>query len=207
MNDTTLPDYYHDLNAVLPQVQAMLEEGASSRHVAAHAPVVASLDANGGPSQRVMILRECDWANQRLRFHTDTRSNKVAQLDTRDQMSVLIYDKEAKLQLRLTGTGWAEKGTNADLPWKSSTPFARRCYMAKAAPGSISDAPTSGLPEWIEGKKPEEDQLLDARANFSILMFAFDRIEWLYLANSGHRRAAFSFDHDSAVWSGDWLVP
>ena len=207
MNDTSLPFYYNDLNASLTHIEQILAEGAANRNAPAHHPVVANLDDDGAPSQRVMILRECNWGKQRLRFHTDRRSAKISQLDHREQMSVLIYDEAAKIQLRLSGTGWTEAAAGADEAWQQSTPFARRCYMAQSAPGTISDIPSSGLPSWIEGKKPDEAQLSDARANFAVLYFAFDRIDWLYLANAGHRRAQFRFDHDNKKWSGEWLVP
>ncbi|NJM49678.1 MAG: flavin-binding protein [Sphingomonadales bacterium] len=118
-----------------------------------------------------MILRESDWRAQRLRFHTDIRSTKIAQLETRKQMSVLIYDEAAKLQLRLSGTAWVEASAEADTAWQMSTPFARRCYMADVAPGTVVDTPTSGLPSWIEGRKPDEAQLIHARDNFAVLLF------------------------------------
>lgn len=204
---TELPPFYDDLNLSLDAARALIAEGAQDRRCAAHTPIVANVDADGAPSQRVMILRACDWGARRLRFHTDSRSDKVSQLGGRDKMSVLIYDEAAKLQLRLTGRGHFPSDVAAtDAAWHESTPFARRCYMAETAPGSISEAPVSGLPEWIEGIKPTEDQLITARDNFAVLYFTFDRIDWLYLANKGHRRALFHWS-DHGDWRGQWLVP
>jgi pyridoxamine 5'-phosphate oxidase len=77
--------------------------------------------------------------------------------------------------------------------------------MSEHPPGMRADAPTSGLPFQFEGIEPEEAQLGPARANFAIILFHFTRIDWLYLANSGHRRACFSLG--SAGWDGQWLVP
>ncbi|MFC4292055.1 pyridoxamine 5'-phosphate oxidase family protein [Sphingorhabdus arenilitoris] len=202
-----LPDYYDDLNACLDHIETVLADGVTNRKAPAHHPVVASLTHDGAPTQRVMILREIDWQAQRMRFHTDRRSAKVGQVDSRQEMSVLIYDEAAKLQLRFEGTGRTDIASNADEAWTRSTAFARRCYMAEAAPGSASASPTSGLPSWIEGKQPDEAQLTDARDNFAVLYFAFDRIDWLYLANAGHRRAQFIFDPVAQGWSGQWVVP
>jgi hypothetical protein len=63
------------------------------------------------------------------------------------------------------------------------------------------------LPDWIEGKQPEEGQLADYRRNFAALMFQADSIEWLYLANAGHRRARWQWDEAQNLWLGNWLVP
>jgi pyridoxamine 5'-phosphate oxidase len=203
--DLNDPPFYNDLALTLDTVRALLDDGVKNRHAAAHTPVVANIDTDGAPSQRVLILRACDWQSRRLRFHTDSRSDKVAQLGGNNKMSVLIYDETGKLQLRLTGKGLLETDpTQIDSAWNESTPFARRCYMAEAAPGSESQAPTSGLPAWIEGVKPDEEQLIPARDNFAVLYVTFDRIDWLYLANAGHRRALFEYNCE---WTGKWLVP
>jgi hypothetical protein len=63
------------------------------------------------------------------------------------------------------------------------------------------------LPDWIEGKQPEEEQLTDYRGNFAALMFQADSMEWLYLANAGHRRARWHWDQALNQWLGNWLVP
>ncbi len=202
-----LPDYYDDLGLSLLAARDLLITGAANRRSGAHTAVVANIGPYGAPSQRVMILRECDWQGRRLRFHTDARADKVAQIQNAPQLSVLIYDDTAKLQLRITGTAHISAGGAADAAWHESTPFARRCYMAQAAPGSISEGPTSGLPDWIEGAQPTEEQLVPVQANFAMLHCQFDRIEWLFLANKGHRRAVFSWDDAAQDWTSNWLVP
>jgi hypothetical protein len=98
-------------------------------------------------------------------------------------------------------------GAAVDAAWIESTTFARRCYLAESAPGLVSNAPTSGLPAWIEGKQPSEMQLTEARANFAILWCDITELEWLYLANSGHRRARWTWDEAQQTWSGRWLIP
>lgn len=193
-------------DVILADVWTLLATGASSRHSAAHHPVVATLTADGLPDQRVMILRAADRGTSTLRFHTDARSPKVAQISDGASAHVLVYDPEAKTQLRLSGKARVETDSAAaDAAWAASTTFARRCYMAETAPGSASEEATSGLPHWIEGQQPTEEQVAPARAHFAILLVAFDRIDWLYLANSGHRRAVLTRDGEG--WSGSWVIP
>lgn len=207
MTDTDILEFYDDLALSLAETQRIISDGAKNRRAAAHHPVVATVHADGVPQQRVMILRDVDWTSRELRFHTDRRSAKVSQISTGPLASILIYDEPSKVQLRITGSIRIETGGIAEAAWASSTTFARRCYMAEFAPGSVSAIPTSGLPEWIEGKQPEEIQLNDARGNFAALIVTIDSLEWLYLANVGHRRAHWQWDDTALDWSGCWLVP
>jgi pyridoxamine 5'-phosphate oxidase len=204
--DSSIPAFYNDLDLSLNHARSMIAKGASSRRSPFHSPVVATLGKDGVPSQRVMVLRAMDWDQRRLRFHTDARSDKVYDLSMKDSASVLFYDPGTKIQLRLSGRAWAEKASETvDTAWRNSTPFARRCYMAETAPGSTSPSPSSGLPDWIEGQQPVEEQLTPYRPNFAIFWFEFTKLEWLYLANAGHRRAQWTWGEKD--WQGTWLVP
>lgn len=207
-NQVALPAYYNDLDASFAEAWNVVEAGVTDRKSSAHTPTVGTVDADGTPQLRIMILREVSRDSRSLRFHTDARSDKITQLQRGAAASVLVYDAAAKAQIRLSGRAHiAADGDVADMAWSGSTPFARRCYMAEAAPGTPIAQPSSGLPEWIEGKQPEEKQLADYRGNFAALMFHADSIEWLYLANPGHRRARWQWDQTQNLWLGSWLVP
>jgi pyridoxamine 5'-phosphate oxidase len=200
--------FYDNLELSLAEAQRFIEGGAQDRRSAAHSPVVATLDADGAPSQRVMILRHVDWPQRQLRFHTDVRSTKVFEAEAQNAASVLFYLPEPKIQLRLTGRiSVVTAGADFDAAWDASTPFARRCYMAENAPGAVSNDPTSGLPSWIEGIQPSLDDITPAKANFALFLFEFASLEWLYLANKGHRRARWRWDDVAKNWQGNWLVP
>jgi len=201
------PEFYDDLTLSLAELRRIVEQGVDERRSAAHHPVVANVDASGVPQQRVLILRNCDWANRQLRFHTDSRSDKVSQYGERAETSVLIYDEPAKIQIRLSGLARLGDDDVSDIAWGRSTPFARRCYMAVDAPGSIAEQPTSGLPDWIAGKQPDEEQLAPVRENFATLLVRIKTAEWLYLANAGHRRARWQWNETTQNWSGNWLIP
>ena len=207
-NQVALPAYYNDLNASFAEAWNVVEAGVTDRNSPAHTPTVGTVDADGTPQLRIMILRAVSRDIRTLRFHTDARSDKTAQLQHKAATSVLVYDVAAKAQIRLSGRAHiAAQGDVADMAWSGSTPFARRCYMAEVAPGTPIAQPSSGLPDWIEGKQPEEEQLTDYRGNFAALLFQADSIEWLYLANAGHRRARWQWDDAKSVWLGSWLVP
>lgn len=204
----SLPAYYDDLALSLEEAWSLLGVGLTNRHSPAHMPTVATVDANGAPQLRVMVLRDVSRDARTLRFHTDSRSIKAEQLRQNSATSVLIYDHVAKIQIRLSGkTNLMMAGGLTDTAWSTSTPFARRCYMADAAPGTPLTEPSSGLPSWIQGKQPEEEQLTDFRVNFAALLVEIETIEWLYLANAGHRRARWQWDAAQNSWVGSWLIP
>jgi len=207
-HQVALPAYYNDLDASFAEAWNVVEAGVTDRNSPAHTPTVGTVDADGTPQLRIMILRAVSRDIRTLRFHTDARSDKTAQLQHKAAASILVYDAAAKAQIRLSGHAHiVSNGNVADIAWSGSTPFARRCYMAEAAPGTPITQPSSGLPEWIEGKQPEEEQLADYRGNFAALMFQADSIEWLYLANAGHRRARWHWDDAQSLWLGSWLLP
>lgn len=200
--------FYNSLDLSIAEARRLIEDGAKSRRAAAHHPVVATTGSDGSPSQRVMILRHVDWAGRKLRFHTDARSTKSDDLANKNSASVLIYDPEPKIQLRLAGSAVVYRdGAAVDAAWNQSTNFARRCYLAEQAPGIVVAQPTSGLPESVEGRQPDDAEIAPARDNFAILLFTFHSLEWLYLANSGHRRARWQWDSATADWCGNWLSP
>jgi pyridoxine/pyridoxamine 5'-phosphate oxidase len=204
----SFPAYYDDLALSFYEAWGLIATGVSNRNSPAHMPVVGTIDALGVPQMRIMILRDISQAGRSLRFHTDSRSIKAEQLRKNPATSVLFYDPSAKVQIRMSGkTHFMTTGDIADAAWSTSTPFARRCYMAEAAPGTPVAEASSGLPEWIEGKQPEEDQLADYRGNFAALLVEIDTIEWLYLANAGHRRARWQWNEAQNAWAGSWLIP
>jgi general stress protein 26 len=178
-----------------------LARAARDRKCPMHTPVVVSAPADA----RVMVLRAFDQAAGRLRFHTDTRSPKVASIADDPRMAVLCYDKSAKIQIRLRGVGRVEStGPVADAAWAAGTNFARRCYLGEG-PGSISDGPTSGLPPEFEGVEPDDEQLIPARENFAVLLIDVAEVDWLYLAHTGHLRAQFTRAGEG--WEGRWVTP
>ena len=167
-----------------------------------HTPVVGTADGD----LRVMVLRAFDLASRTLRFHTDVRSPKVAAIRGDPSITVLFYDPEAKVQIRARGIGRVNTDDAlVDAAWDQATPFAKRCYLAESAPGGSSESAVSGLPDWVEGINPSAAQVAPGRENFAVLLVRIEAFDWLYLANTGHRRARFEVSEERMI--GNWLVP
>lgn len=177
-----------------------LIRAARDRKSPMHSPVIVTGDVDA----RVMVLRAFSAATWTLRLHTDARSPKARVIAADPRISVLGYDKGAKIQIRGRGLGRVvTNGPEADSAWAASTNFARRCYLGDA-PGEAADRPTSGLPPEFEGTEPDDAQLIPARANFAVLLITLTQIDWLYLAHTGHVRAQFSRPDNGAQADGDW---
>lgn len=176
---------------------ARLLKAVGDRRSALHTPVVTTGDADA----RVMVLRRFDPDTWQLRFHTDRRSPKVGLIASDPRIGVLAYDKNEKIQLRMRGRGRVlHEGSEVDAAWAESTNFARRCYLGEG-PGSLTDKPSSGLPERFEGEEPSDAELFPARDNFAILLVDIEEIDWFCLAHTGHRRALITRD------GGQWITP
>ena len=195
-----------DLDAILDDIWNRWGRGAADRRSPFHTPVVGSIGLNETPDQRVMVLRKATRADGVLRFHTDIRSGKVTQIKHQPSVSIVGYDPGARIQLRATGVASiVPSGPIADAAWAATSPSGRRSYMTTLAPGTPSTQATSGLPVAFEEATPSPAESEAGRINFAIVPVALDRLEWLHLASSGHRRACFTLADDQ--WRGQWLIP
>ena len=189
---------YDSFLSIREDVAERLAQGASSRHSAMHLPAVATADCD----IRIMVLRAFDPALWQLRFHTDVRSPKVGTIEENGNVGVLFYDRNAKIQIRVRGSGTViRQGPEVDRIWEESSNFARRCYVGHG-PGTETNHPSSGLPEWIEGRQPTDEELVPARENFAVLRVSIAQADWFYLSNEGHRRAVIAPDG-----RGRWVTP
>jgi hypothetical protein len=192
---------FEQLDEIRADCATRLIRAARDRKSPMHTPVIVTADVDA----RVMVLRAFNADAWRLRLHTDLRAPKAQALAADPRVAAVFYDKGAKIQLRLRGTGRIEsRGPVADAAWAASTNFARRCYLGDG-PGAVSPVATSGLPSEFEGVEPDDAQLVPARENFAVLLIDIAEIDWLYLAHTGHIRAQFVRDGEG--WSARWVAP
>ena len=82
---------------------ALIEQGVKDRRKPAHTPSIATIGRDGRPKTRIVVLRAGERASRTLRFHTDVRSEKIAELNQNPAVEMLMYDAQARVQLRLGG--------------------------------------------------------------------------------------------------------
>lgn len=192
---------FETLEDVQRDLVGRLARAAKDRKSPMHVPAVVTSDVDA----RGMVLREFNYEAWTLRFHTDTRAPKVAAIDADPRMAVLFYDKAAKIQIRVRGTGRVLRDDPlTEVAWTNGSNFARRCYLGDG-PGTVSEQPTSGLPDDLEGVQPTDEQLIPARDHFAVLLVELAELDWLYLAHTGHVRAQFV--RVEGEWQGRWVSP
>ncbi len=191
--------FYDDLAETGAEAWRLLARGVADRRAALHTVQLATLGLDGAPRLRTVVLRGVDPAAGTLRVHTDARSSKVAELAAEPRVELHGYDARAKIQLRLRGLAEVHAaGPVADAAWAATGQGSRASYRAPVPPGSPITAPVDGEP--VAGDGPEA-----GREAFRAITVTVARLEWLYLAARGHRRAAFLRDGDG--WRGAWLAP
>ena len=186
---------YDDLAASCAYGWSMLERGVKDRKSAFHTPSVATITTAGHPTIRTVVLRGCDTNAKTLRFHTDTRSGKIAELTENPNAAMHFYDAGAKIQLRRTVKLETLSGDAYDTAWAATRPMSRECYQVTQSPGSSIDEPYQVAFD-ADATRDGEDHFVPVAAHVY-------QMEWLYLAARGHRRALFDFAADTQ----NWLVP
>ena len=197
------PAYYENLEEVQNKYWSMLDDAVTNRGSPFRIPVFmcANQDEIDG---RIVVLRKSDRKNNLLQFHTDFRSPKVKILKKNNKASLLFYDKEEKIQLRVkVDCEINNRNSITEESWKKTQHISRRCYLTDSPPGTISENPTSGMISQLEDFDYTMEQSEEGYKNFTVIKCKIKSAEWLYLAAKGHRRAKFDFENNK----NSWLVP
>ncbi len=197
------PAYYENLEEIQNKYWSMLDDAVTKRGSPFRIPVFmcANQDEIDG---RIVVLRKTDRKNNLLQFHTDFRSPKVKILKNNNKASLLFYDKEEKIQLRVkVNCEINNQNSITEESWKKTQHISRRCYLTDSPPGTISENPTSGMISQLEDFDYTMEQSEEGYKNFTVIKCKIKSAEWLYLAAKGHRRAKFDFENSK----NSWLVP
>ena len=197
------PAYYEDLAEIQNKYWSMLEDAVTNRSSSFRIPVFMCSN-NDEIDGRIVVLRKSDRENNLLQFHTDYRSPKVDILKKNNKASLLFYDKEEKIQLRIkVDCEINNKNLITEASWKKTQHISRRCYLTDNPPGTVSQNPTSGMISKLEDFDYTMEQSEDGFKNFTVIKCKIKSVEWLFLAAKGHRRAKFDLINNKNTW----LVP
>ena len=201
-DDPTAP---RTLDEIERQCFTLLVRGVRDRRSALHVATLASAGRDGFPAARSVVLRAVDPAGRVLRFHTDRRSAKYAEMDADPRVAILFYDPRARLQFRFQALATLHHGDDmARGAWSRVAAGSRRCYLG-LAPGSAQAAPVSGLPRDLETRPPTLAESAPGEINFAIVQARLLGLDWLHLAADGHRRARFDWTRETPA--ATWLAP
>ena len=202
---TNTPDFYNDLDKTYSKIWNLLDAGLKNRDAPFHIPVFICGSDNKFDG-RIVVLRGVDKNEKKIWFHSDIRSNKINILKSNPEETLLFYDKNEKIQLRISGnTKINYQNSITKKSWQKTAHMSRQCYLGEEAPGSNTSIPTSGLTTVIDNLKYTKEESEIGYKNFCVIETFIKSIEWLYLAAKGHRRAYFSLNKKKL--EKKWLIP
>lgn len=197
------PAYYEDFEEIKNKIWSMLDDAVTNRNSSFRIPVFICGDQSDFDG-RIVVLRKSDQTNKLVQFHSDIRSDKIEKLERNKKASMLFYDKEEKIQVRLKVECIINhKNKITKESWAKTQHISRKCYLVDNGPGTESSFPTSGLKPELDNFEYSKDQSEEGYKNFTVIQCKIKSIEWLYLAAKGHRRARFDLENDKNIW----LVP
>lgn len=154
---------------------------------------LATVGLDGAPRLRMVVPRGVDATVRRVRFFTDGRSAKVAEIARDARVALLGWQEAARVQWRLDGRAAFAEPVEVAAAWDSVRPGGHLDYATALPPGEL-----------LVGPLLRVDAAM-ARENFAVVDVAVTAIERLQLDPVGHERSRL--DWDSAGWSAVRLVP
>jgi len=197
------PAYYENFLEIEKKIWLMLNDAITNRSSQFRIPVFICGDQSDFDG-RIIVLRKSDQSNNLIQYHSDIRSDKITKLKKNNNASMLFYDKEEKIQLRLKVE--CKINYNNEITkdsWLKTAHMSRKCYLVNNGPGTESPTPTSGLKPELDNFEFTMEQSEEGYKNFTVIQCKIKSIEWLYLAAKGHRRARFDLVNKKKFW----LIP
>jgi hypothetical protein len=169
-----------------------LETGSREPDSGFHFLTLASIDQQGKPQARTLVLRSVDREKRTLEFHTDMRSPKWQALAVNPDVTVLGYS--AKTQLRLHGMVelHAAHSAVAEAAWQRLSHRTQQTY-AGAAPGSDIGSPSKNTG--------------NAEDHFGVLIIQITQLDRCLLARENNQRALLNYRSDGALTNSKWVHP
>ena len=200
-------DFYDNLPGALERSWHLLEEAIGDPNSPVRTPVLISVSADGLAQGRTVVLRTFNRQQRQVTIYTDVRSAKVTQLRAQPACTLVAYQPDPMMQLRLSTNAIVNHNNEITHEAWAVMPGPNRCnYLTDPDPGSISVQATDGRPVINAESVPTNDENEIAYNHFSVIVFTIKELEWLYLPRRGHRRAQFIWDGANSLQS-DWLIP
>ena len=176
------------LAEVLADAWDRLERGLRDPGAPARFLTLATVGRTGGAEARMLVLRAVDRAAGQVALHTDRATEKVAEISDNPGVTLLMWDPEPQLQVRLRGRVEIRAGTDAE--WAAIPEPRRVAYGGTPPPGTTLEDPDT------HGSVPDIER-------FAVLVVHVDEIETLRLGTPHHRAVFRRRDG----FRGAWIAP
>lgn len=194
MTNPARPPYYDDLAASRAEAWRLLSEAATDPLAPMRRLTLATVGLDARPRARTVVLRKADPGAWRVRFHADTRSDKIAEIAADPRTALCAWDRDERAQIRLEGLSRVHVGDDiARIAWVAVPDEARNLYAVEPSPGDAIGEGGAYAPA------PGGD---GGFHHFAVVEVAVATLEWLHLGRGGHRRALFE-----RAGGMRWLTP
>jgi len=184
------------LNEIKESLRAALKEASEdSRHGLRFFSVATVNPENNTPESRMVVLRDFlpEWT---LRFYTDFRSSKVAQIQNHPAISLLFWNMNERYQVRIEAESTIHYKDNiSKSEWENVTGEAQKAYTSVLPPGKIISHPE------------EAGDRITQKNYFCVIDAKATRIKILQLKSTEQWAVKFLRDSDTDEWIGHWIVP
>lgn len=189
-----------ELSKVFNRIWECLREGVNPGRSPFSIAQVATIGLQGEPKLRNLVIRSASQNRVEIRFYTDLRSAKVAEIGADPRVSVVSTDFDSNLQIRFEGTASIiSEGPQKQAAWKDCREHSLILYRNPLPPGTAIHHPDEGHP------KMGVSDTSDGFENFCLVVVSIINIDWLDLSAQGHERATFR--RESSTWSANWVAP
>ena len=197
---------YCNLDELLNHIWEVVEQGAQDPAHPYHRPTFGTVGTNG-PNLRTVILRQVDTQERSLIFHSDSRAQKIKEIQHNSRVTWHFWSSDSNEQLRLMGEASLHFDDHlANEVWQSSQPKSLQIYVKPIAPNTEVDEPQSGLPPEVESAKLSHHYEVEGgRMYFAVVRTRIDEIDFLHLGKDGHYRAHFKWSQKGETKS--WIIP
>jgi pyridoxamine 5'-phosphate oxidase len=159
---------------------------------------LCTVDANSCPQARLVVLRSADPKRRTIEIHTDIRSEKWTEISRNPAATILGFEPDKGLQLRLQGIASLHppEAEIAVQAWGRLPPWTRATYTGGPPGTTAPESPNSVRPGKDEGS-----------VVFGVIVFRANTLDWYRLARGDNRRAAFRYGTEGELTDSRWINP
>jgi hypothetical protein len=189
------PEVLKDAHVFENAIWRMLARGVVDAKHAYRLGNLATVNSDGKPDTRTVVLRACNKPNRSLSFHTDIRSQKVAHFHHQPEVCMHFWDHKESLQLRVYGKVTIHHLNEVAAKKVENLPANQKeLFGYSIPPGSV-----------LSGNETVFFQEDLVKQHFAWITIAVESIDALHLGRTGiHTRARF-FYQDGQLRSADYL--
>lgn len=123
-----MSDWFETLAGLRSGVWSHLQARIADRPSLDGHPTLATVDPDGWPEARTVVLRGADPAMARVEVHTDRHSAKIASLRTTPRAALHLWLPDAALQIRLWLDVTIRTGPEVEGLWATVPDRSRQSY-------------------------------------------------------------------------------